>query len=209
MNSKYYKAIAILHRLSLLKRRVSLPFKLISSGFLRSESFFPELERKSRIRILFDLLAHIWKYGSIEWHYFSYGFDIKGFRKQFDYLDDSDFLWKASMLNTVLPERDCTCILRDKHLFSLFLTAWGFRSPREVGVLNQTEGDKTVLDRVFIHDGDYFFKPIDGQCGSGVFELKVSENRVCLGNGKMIEKEDVTKLIGGGISFRIKYASIL
>lgn len=102
------------------------------------------------------------------------------------------------MLNTVLPKRDCTCILRDKHLFSIFLTAWGYRSPRVVGVINQRERDNTVINWVFNHEGEYFFEPIDGQCGLGVFELKVSKDKGYLGDGKVVDKDSVMELIGGG-----------
>jgi hypothetical protein len=153
-----------------------------------------------------ELLFHIWKYGSIEWHYFSYGFDIKGLRTQSDYLDDSDFLWKTSMLNTVLPERDNTCILRDKHLFSLVLSAWGYQSPKVVGVIGK-EGDYSLLEEVWAKKGDYFFKPIDGQCGGGVFELSVSKDGYCLNNGEIVNKEDVRELTeksGGGYIIQTK-----
>ena len=100
------------------------------------------------------------------------------------------------MLNTVLPERDNTCILRDKYLFSLFLSAWGYRSPEVVGVIDK-EGDFQVVNSVFNRDGSYFFKPIDGQCGSGVFELTVSHGVGYLGSEKVIDKEFIRLLSGG------------
>lgn len=178
-----------------MKRRITLPIKLISSGFVNSESYFPELPGKSRFRIFLELLGHIIKYGSIEWHYFSYGFDIKGLRNKGDYLDDNWFLWKSSMLNTVLPEKDKTCILRDKQLFSDLLSVWGFDSPRIIGRLDGTTIDSSLIERVVSTDGDYFFKPLDGQCGQGIIEVSVFEEK-CLINGASAKQDELYDRIG-------------
>lgn len=194
MNSKYYKSIVFLRRFALLKRKTVLPFKLLSSGFLRSESYYPELQRKSRFRIFCDLLAHILKFGSIEWHYFSYGLDIKNFREPSDFMDDSEFLWKASMLNTVLPERDNSCLLRDKYLFSIFLSHWGFRSPKVLGVIGKESGG-LVLENIIGEPGDYFLKPIDGQCGGGIFKLTISDNGTLIRDGQEVSRDSVMQLI--------------
>ena len=178
----------------MMKRRITLPFKLISSGFFNSESYFPELPGKSRFRVFLELLGHIFKYGSIEWHYFSYGFDIKGLRNQSEYLDDSWFLWKSSILNTVLPEKDKTCILRDKQLFSDLLSVWGFDSPRIIGRLEGPSMDRSLLKRVVSTNGDYFLKPLDGQCGQGIIEVSVSDGK-CLINGASAQQEELSNRI--------------
>ena len=77
MNAKYYPLIKFARQASLMKRRFTLPIQLLTSGFIRSESYYPEMPHKSRFRIAMELLGHIMKYGNIEWHYFSYGLDIK------------------------------------------------------------------------------------------------------------------------------------
>jgi hypothetical protein len=194
MNSKYYPLIKIARQAALMKRRFTLPFKLMRSGFAKSESYYPDLPHKSRIRILGELLGHIFKYGSIEWHYFSYGFDVKGFRDKNEYLDDNVFLWKAGILNTVLPERDNSCILRDKRLFSDFLSIWGFDSPKIIGVLNGLNPEKELLNRLVSGKGDYFLKPLDGECGRGIFEVGISDN-ACFVNGVRTEWNDLTDAV--------------
>lgn len=188
MNSKYYPLIKLARKAALMKRRFTLPFKLISSGFAKSESYYPELPQKSRFRIFMELLGHILKYGSIEWHYFSYGFDIKGLRDRSDYIDDNWFLWKANMLNTVLPDRDNSCILRDKKLFSDFLSVWGFKSPKVIGEIRDGNIDNPMLNYVVSTNGDYFFKPLDGQCGKGIFKLSVSDDS-CMLNGENVGRD--------------------
>ena len=171
MNAKYYPLIKLGRWASLMKRRFTMPIKLVTSRFLRSESYYPELPQKSKFRMAMDQLSHIWKYGNIERYYFSYGLDIKGFRDKDDYLDDGWFLWKCAMLNTVLADHDYTCILRDKALFSTLLTEWGFETPHTVDCVRTMEEASTVTDMLFERGGCFFCKPLDGQCGGGVFRL--------------------------------------
>ena len=171
MNAKYYPLIKFGRWASLMKRRFTLPVKLFTSGILRSESYFPELPQKSKFRMAMDQLGHIWKYGNIERYYFPYGLDIKGFRDKDDYLDDSWFLWKCAMLNTILTDHDYTCILRDKELFATLLTEWGFETPHTVACVRTPEDAATVTELLFSRGSAYFCKPLDGQCGGGVFRL--------------------------------------
>ncbi len=194
MNAKYYPLIKLSRQAAVMKRRFTLPFKLLSSGFIRSESYYPEMPHKSRFRIAMELLGHIMRYGSIEWHYFSYGFDIKGLRDKNEYLDDNWFLWKSSMLNTVLPERDISCILRDKRLFSDFLSIWGFESPKIIGELHGQHPNSEVLNRMTTTNGQYFVKPLDGQCGKGIFEVLVSDD-VCIVNNKEVTRIEVGRMV--------------
>ena len=158
MNSKYYPVIKLCREASLMKRRVTLPIKLLKSGFWRSESYFPELpDHKSRFRIFCELLRHIVKYGSIEYHYFSYGLDVKGLRNERDYLDDNWFLWKANILNTVLPKWDYTCILRDKALFAEMLSLWGFKTPQVAFDVKRCGIDE-IVDSIFANRGGVFLQ---------------------------------------------------
>ena len=129
--------------------------------------------------MVLDQLRHIWKYGNIERYYFSYGLDIKGLRDKNDYLDDGWFLWKCAMLNTVLTDHDYTCILRDKELFATLLTIWGFKTPHTVACVRTSEEAKTVTMMMFDQGGTYFCKPLDGQCGGGVFRLDTAFEDDC------------------------------
>ena len=170
MNAKYYPLIKLGRWASLMKRRITLPVKLFTSGFLRSESYYPELPQKSKFQMTMDQLGHIWKYGNIERYYFSYGLDIKGLRDKSDYLDDGWFLWKCAMLNTVLTDHDYTCILRDKELFATLLTEWGFETPRTIACVRNEKDIKQLVSL----PGEYFAKPLDGECGRGAFRLTIS-----------------------------------
>lgn len=154
MKSKYYSTIVILRKMALMQRRLVLPFKLVRSGFYRQPSYYPEMQRKSSMRIFMELLCHVFRYGAIEWHYFSYGFDIKGYRIQNEYMDDAEFMWQNNMLNMIQTDWDYTCLLRDKSLFAELLTMWGYQTPR---VLAQINGEEEACAFV------------DGLRGGGVF----------------------------------------
>ena len=106
MNVKYYPFIKLGRWASLMKRRITQLVKLFTSGFLRSESYYPEMQQKSKFRMAMDQLGHIWKYGSIERYYFSYGLDIKDFRDKNDYLDDGWFLWKCANRNVPISIKE-------------------------------------------------------------------------------------------------------
>lgn len=179
MNAKYYPLIKLGRWASLMKRRFTLPVKLFTSGTLRSESYYPEMPQKSKFQMALDQLGHIWKYGNIERYYFPYGLDIKRFRDKDDYLDDGWFLWKCAMLNTVLTDHDYTCLLRDKELFATLLTEWGFETPHTVVCVRTPEDAVTVTEMLFSKGGTYFCKPLDGQCGGGVFRLDTTVETDC------------------------------
>lgn len=154
MNAKYYPTLKFLRQCAVMKRRFTLPFTLIKSKFWLSESYYPELpNHKSRFRIFCELMGHIWKYGSIEWHYFSYGFDVKGFRDKAEYLDDNEFLWKCNMLNAVTSDWDYTCILRDKNLFSVILSKLGFRTPEVIFDVDSASLIPEITGKVVANDG--------------------------------------------------------
>lgn len=156
MKSKYYSTIVILRKMALMQRRLVLPFKLIRSGFFKQPSYYPEMNRKSKIRIFIELLFHIFRYGAIEWHYFSYGFDIKGYRKQNEYMDDAEFMWQNNMLNMIQSNWDYTCILRDKNLFAELLTMWEYQTPRVLAQISSEEEVRAFLGSlrrgVFLQD---------------------------------------------------------
>lgn len=196
MNAKYYPLVKLARQASLMKRRVTLPFKLFSSGFVRSESYYPELPHKSRLRIALEQLGHIMRYGNIERYYFSYGFDVKGLRNRNDYLDDSWFLWKCAMFNTVLPDYDYTCILRDKALFATLLTEWGFDTPHTIAAVKTKEEAERVAEQLLDAKGAYFCKPLDGQCGGGVFRLVVDGEKVVIDGEEKTLSEAHSVLMG-------------
>lgn len=175
MKSRYYKSIVALRKVAMMKRRIILPFELVRSGFYKQPSYYPEMERKSKLRISMELLFHIFHYGAIEWHYFSYGFDIRGYRKQNEYMDDADFMWQNNMLNMIQADWDYTCLLRDKSLFAQILTMWGYQTPHVLAQINSEWDANDFVSN--IRRGGYFCKVLNGECGKGAFKIVCAEGR--------------------------------
>ena len=194
MNSKYYPLIKLARQAALMKRRFTLPFRLIKSGFYKNPSYYPERTRKSTFRIFAEQLMHIFRYGAIEWHYFTYGFDIKGFRNRKDYMDDADFMWQNNMLNMVQVDLDYTCILRDKTLFGEILTMWGYNTPHTIAEI-YSEKDAIKFLGTIQKGGGWFCKPINGQCGEGAFKIFVSTDEKCTIDNVQYSFEDAREML--------------
>lgn len=194
--NKFYKVHWFLHQCAIMKRRLIVPWKLISSNFIHSETYFPELmdRRKSKVRIFFDLMGHAIKYGAINYHYFAYGFDIKGLRKKSDYFDEGDLLWRMDAYNKWEAAYNYTCILRDKRLFGELLSAWNISTPRnllDTSISNYTE---QLKENILSREGEYFCKPVDGACGRGVFQI-INKRDTCIVDNLEYSKEHAFEVI--------------
>lgn len=199
MNSKYYGALRILRKSSVMRRRFTLPIQLVKSKFWKSETYFPGKPRKSQFCIFCELLWHIIKNGSINWCYFAYGFDIKGFRNEKDYVDESYYFWKSNMLNTVLPVFDYTCILRDKSLFSEVLTMWHYAAPHVIYDIQCKKDAESATDEMFRNGGGFFCKPYSGECGSGIFKVVIRDGK-CTIDGDETDVDAAKARVSGKLS---------
>lgn len=162
---------------ALLKNR-----KLFDVG----ESYYPELPHKTKFRIFFDQLRQIIKWGAIEENYFLYGFDVKNFRNQDDYISFGYHLPMRNYLNNH-PSKDgysYTGVMRDKFYFSIFMSTLGFKVPETYGLLENgmifkmDDKTKIPMDEILIGEKHLIFKPIDGWCGEGIFGVRVAGNQV-------------------------------
>jgi len=199
MNSKYYNALKFLRKSSVMRRRFTLPIQLIRSKFWKSETYFPEKPRKSQFCIFCELFWYLIKNGSINWYYFAYGFDIKGFRNKKEYVDESYYFWKSSMINTIFPEWDYTCILRDKNLFSDILTMWHYAAPHVIYNVQSKNDAEVATDEMFKNGGGFFCKPYSGECGSGIFKIVIS-NGICTIDGVKTDLNTAKGLVLGKLS---------
>lgn len=189
MSHKHLSTIYFAHYCSAAVRRIKETYKFIKSRDWKSGTYYPELPRKSSLRIICDQLKHIAKYGFMEENYFAYGFDVAGWRNQDEFLDERDYLWKCYLLNAVFPPYDYTCILRDKSLFADVLTAWNFATPHVICSVTNDEERENALCAI-CQPGAYFCKPLDGVCGRGTHKIVISETSYQL-DGVSVDKEDL------------------
>ena len=97
-------------------------------------TYFPEIERKIKPRIIRDLVMHIFKYGEINQFYFAYGLDNKSCRNAHDYMAYTEFMEKRNRFNCTLPF-DYRCLVTDKSLFSIISSAYKIPVPVDLGIM--------------------------------------------------------------------------
>ncbi|MCI9042651.1 MAG: hypothetical protein HFJ93_01875 [Muribaculaceae bacterium] len=144
------------------------------------DSYYPELKRKSILRIWLEQMEQIVRYGTPNEFYFPYGFDVKGRAEMETYLHYDPFMQQRDALN--IRPHSATAVLRDKMLFGMFAGYLGVATPDNVGVTSGRDvfvpsTQSVVATDDFLaalSDGDYFVKPADGECGAGIFRIRKS-----------------------------------
>ena len=159
-----------------------------------SESYYPDLPHKTKLRVFIDQIRQIIKWGAVEENYFLYGFDVKNFRNQDDYISFGYHLSLRNYLNNhpSRQEYSYTGVMRDKFYFSVFMESFGFKVPQsyglsENGMLFRMEDKRSIpLEEMVSGDMHLIFKPIDGWCGEDIFEVRI------IGSQIFCDNEEVT-----------------
>lgn len=161
-------------------------------------SYYPTNNHKSKHQILKDQLFFIWKYGTYEPFYFTYGFDRSEMTRErmiSEYIIPYDsFQEKIDYLNNHTYQYLYTSrvITADKFYFNVFLEKFGIPTPpiycyiKDKQILYYDAQFKidTQLDTIqqlkqlFSYNMDAFCKPSSGQLGNGAFALRVQDSKV-------------------------------
>lgn len=171
-------------------RRVARKVREMMSGEGIGRSYYPEEPRKSRARILAELLWWGVRHREVNNYYFCCGLDRRSARL-------SDHLGYRSHFNRLRDGRNqrrpgsrynYVCLLRDKFVFAQLVSSLGIPTPRAVAILDRDS--VTWLDRGPLNlplesltdersrDLDGFCKPLDGIQGTGAFPLKIAGGRI-------------------------------
>lgn len=161
------------------------------------DSYFPEEEtyRKSSLKIFWEQVRQIRKYGCPNAFYFPYGCDVKPLRDCDEYVNYLFFRNRRESLN-FSNKVNCTCILRDKILFNIFANGIGIDTAENKfytvnGELFDFKTKKPLsIDQLCETDHELFCKLVDGECGNGVFQLNIVQGTVFI-NGHPSSKEDI------------------
>jgi hypothetical protein len=149
---------------------------------------FPDARRKSNARILVDLIAWRLRNGQIK-YYFFWGLYRRGALASSSFLNPREFdrLRDANNRKPVgATQVDYTLLLADKYLFSLYVDAMGYPTPR---VLALVEPDHITwlhprrsvpLESVLDPDRpiDAFCKEVLGMEGKGAFRLGAADGTI-------------------------------
>lgn len=163
-----------LFRKKIKHAKMVVGFMLNKKSFLSQPSYYDEDKRKSNLRITFEIICHIWKYGEVNQFYYAYGLDQKG-RKSDGYMAYSDFMEKRNKMNYTRPF-DYLCILRDKNIFSIVAEAFHIPSPLNLCTLcngSFLSQQANFSEKDLWKDTDSLFvKAITGECGQKVLNIK-------------------------------------
>lgn len=174
-------------------------------SIVNGASYFPEHtdKRKTKIRIWIEQFCNVIKYGDINDFYFLYGFDIKGFRNEKEYVDYEKFRARREELMHRINNPQ-VAILRDKFYFSIITEALGFRTPRTIAVISKDDvyifkSRQIISLDEFIknNDVDSYVKLIDGECANGVFQVQIKDGNIVV-DGESMDINIFKKLMDRG-----------
>jgi len=185
----------------------SFPIRAARGGaYYKSQSYYPEFikDRKSSFRIWCEQMLYLLRYGCFNDFYFLYGFDIKGFHKQKDYMFYDTFFLHREYLNNK-NELSLIPVLRDKLLFYCYANALSIPTPKvigiiENGVLYQLYDDTATDLYEYIVKNDFsgFIKSIDGECGQGVFVIETSDGNILVDDKNVTDESFISLFKGKG-----------
>ncbi len=151
-------------------------------------TYYPERSQKSGLRILFDQINHILKYGFTNDEYYYYGLDVKG-------SNCNDFIYEVWSLDNlvyyqnnhpygikVTPDHDYSYngCLRDKWVFALLMNEFGIPTPKTIGLIKNGQftrpgGAAQAIDTIVEQNLDAMVKPIEVNGGEGIFHLIIKD----------------------------------
>ncbi|MFL6592990.1 MAG: sugar-transfer associated ATP-grasp domain-containing protein [Luteimonas sp.] len=147
-----------------------------------SRSYWPEEPRKSRSRVLGELLWWMLRSGEVNNYYYVYGLDRKS-AQRIDLMPYRAFrrLRNKGNLRTGTAKYNYVCLLQDKFLFSQLASSLGIPTPKSIAMLdadaitwldrNETLPLESIVDpQLPMLDG--FCKKFDGIQGDGAFPLQ-------------------------------------
>jgi len=165
-------------------------------------SYYPEKPRKSKYRILLDQINCILCYGIPNKYYFMYGQDVKYGNDYSNYVQYIPFSERRDKLN-LRDNNGSLCLLRNKFYFGALCDELGICSPDNVAIVNGNNvfdiGSKCTIDlKTFVNgkNEDFFCKQIDGECGRGIFVLKIKEGVATI-DGKQLSINELIAIISG------------
>lgn len=173
-------------------------------------TLYPDEKRKRKYSIFYDLLKWYILYKEINENYYIYGMDRAG-------LDYADQFMGMKKFKKMRNQRNYNpsvggearynflCLLRDKFIFSNYLTSLSLPAVENWAVFNKEnlrwiESDQVFNTESFFSNSDLnldcFCKELDGGKGSGAFTLRVAKNKLYFNNRLMAFEEIKSQMKG-------------
>lgn len=169
-----------------------------------SNSYYPEKKSSSALSNFMYQVNQILKYGAPNKYFYMYGMDVKTKDERKEYVNFIHAFNRVIYLNASSNPHNSTCILRNKLYFDIFAKGIGVRTPQIKAYYSQ--GNMFIWKNVFVKstfedlltlgNDELFCKETEGECGAGIFILKIVEGKKILKNGIEITIRELKSLIG-------------
>lgn len=204
---KYLKMIRALKKIlvEVFRRVSSLTKLLIYPKYYRAESYYPSLKQKNVFCKIVDQILYSLKNGEVNEFYFLFGFDVKKNNMQNEYISYISFLEKRNKANLYSDNKNYLILLRDKFVFGQFLKSLGFKTPSNIALISNDQiidlktMKKVSFKRLLLMEGTFFCKIINGECGRGVFSIKISQGKLYINSIESSIEEFKKILVKGSL----------
>lgn len=167
-----------------------------------SQSYYPEKRSRASWKNFLLQIEQIIKYGAPNEFFFMYGLDVKDRKERETYMNYRPFMVRRNDLNHNINVHNSTCILRNKLYFDIFARSIGIDTPRIIAYFTNNklysieQGFKNIsfCDLAHLESQTLFCKEMAGECGAGIFKLKI-ENGKFYKNNSEISPIELEKLI--------------
>lgn len=176
-----------------------------------SRSYWPAASRKSRLRILGELIWWLIRTGEANNFYYAYGLDLKSVHRQ-DLMSYRRFQWLRNRCNLRVAglTYNYVCILRDKFVFGQFASSLGIPTPKNLALLDQKSvtwldrSETAPLESLAETDApglNGFCKPLAGMQGDDTFPLRIDRGRFFVAD-KPISLDELRSRLSGRFLFQ-------
>ena len=179
-----------------MRRLVNLP-RSYRKYVKNSVTYYPELEHKSKIKLLWDYAIWVMRTADEGLFFRAYGFDIKGHKADPNVFLDENYFWHRIINQNYQGKGNYAVVLRDKNLFDMYMRAHDIPTPPVIAYTNASgcyiKGKKVTLSEwvkyLVDHYSEFFFKGAMSCCGRDVVHVIVKDGQM-VSDGKNFEITD-------------------
>ena len=150
-----------------------------------AQSYYPENKSRTSWKNYLLQLEQIIRYGAPNEFFFMYGFDVKKRHERETYMNYQPFMARRNYLNHDMNSHNSTCILRNKLYFDIFARSIGVQTPRVIAYYTNNQlhlienGFSQISFSELVNKGNLtlFCKEMAGECGVGIFKLKIKSGK--------------------------------
>ena len=170
--------------------RITEAFRILK-GLLTEpakQTYYEDHKQKCRLQMLVDHIRWFIKCGELNHFYYVYGFDVKSWREQNQYMGKMEFNKIRGRSNNSVwignTKTSYICLLRDKFVFSQYMKSLGLPVPEIYGLCDKDTitwietGLTEPLEMFCKADGHFFVKEILSGCGEGVYPVSVKDGAI-------------------------------